>query len=78
MDTFANSTDPDKTARLIRIYTVCHSVIDFGLIPYSQQMMCPNSETDGPISEIETVNTVSLLSANPLTILHHENVPILF
>ena len=35
-DTFENSVDPDETARpsrLIRIYSVCHSVFDFRLSP---------------------------------------------
>ena len=28
-DTLANSEDPDEMAHIIKIYTVCHSVIDF-------------------------------------------------
>ena len=36
-DTFANNVDPDETARrLIRIYIVCHSAIDFLLNPFLQ------------------------------------------
>ena len=34
-DTFANSVDPDETthmSRIIRIYTVCHSISEFSLI----------------------------------------------
>ena len=29
MTTFENSVDPDETARLIWIHTVCHSFIDY-------------------------------------------------
>ena len=37
IDTFANSVDPDDTthkSRLIRIYTVCYSVLIFNGCPY--------------------------------------------
>ena len=32
-DSCANSVDPGETARLIKIYTVCHSVFDIRLKP---------------------------------------------
>ena len=56
MDTFANSVDPDETARNKLSYqglTVCHSIIDFWLNPYLQQWMCLNSEMDEPTSETQ-------------------------
>ena len=37
-DTCANSVVPDQTARLIRIYIVCHSVVDFRLKPLFASM----------------------------------------
>ena len=40
-DTCANSVDPDETthkSRLIRIFTVCHSVSDFRLKPLFASM----------------------------------------
>ena len=40
------------TNRLIRIYTVCHTVIRFLLKPFLQQWKCPNSEIEESMEEL--------------------------
>ena len=48
-DTFANRIDPDETAlmsRLIRIYTVCYSILIFDWNPYWEQWFWPDSKLD--------------------------------
>ena len=53
-DTFASSADQNETNRLIRIYTVCHSVIDFSLKPLVFATMDVSElETEQPILETQ-------------------------
>ena len=53
INTCANKVDPDETARLIRIYATCHSVLDFRLKPLFASVDNPSSRMKASTSETQ-------------------------
>ena len=49
---------------LIRIYTICHSILDLQLSPFWQQWLCPNAEMKGYISDIQGSRVKEGISLN--------------
>ena len=67
-DVYANSVDPDETSRLIRIYTVCHSVYQSIETPIFNNGPVQIQRRQRPFQKLrgERVNTVKLFSISDI------------